>query len=57
MKKNDIPLLAHATITYVAFFSLLAFTVWLTESGWCLWALLLAPSYSSKRKGEKKEEE
>jgi hypothetical protein len=42
---------AVATI-YVAFVSLIAFTVWFTGSPWCLWALVLTPSVISKGEDE-----
>jgi len=35
-------------LIYVAFFSLIGFAVYYTESGAPLWALLLTPSYSHK---------
>jgi hypothetical protein len=35
------------TLLYIAFFSLIGFTVFFTESAWPLFALIFTPSYSS----------
>ena len=36
-------------LVYLGFFSLIGFAVYLTKSAWPLWALLLTPSYSTKK--------
>jgi len=43
-----------AAFIYIGFFTLIGLAVYWTESGWSLWALLLAPTLKSK--GKKEEE-
>jgi len=40
------------TLVYVAFFGLIGWAIYLTNSATPLWALILAPSFSSKNDGE-----
>jgi hypothetical protein len=37
-------------LMYTSFFAVIGFAVWWTESAWCLWALLLTPSYKESDK-------
>jgi hypothetical protein len=39
MKKN-------LWIIFVAFFALIGFAIYFTQSAWCLWALMFTPSIS-----------
>lgn len=41
---------------YLGFFALIACAVWWTKSGNCLWALLLAPSFSQTNDTDEEEE-
>lgn len=36
-------------LIYVAFFSLIGFSLWVTKSAWVLFALIFTPNYHSKR--------
>jgi hypothetical protein len=39
-------------LIYIAFFGLIGFATWYTNSPWCLWALLLMPESKSETKKE-----
>ena len=41
-------------LIYIAFFTLIGGAVYFTGSAWCLWALVLTPSFNEK--GEKTQE-
>lgn len=40
------------SLIYIAFFALIGYGVYLTESAMVLWALLLTPSFSTKNDGK-----
>lgn len=40
------------SVKMIAFFALIGAVCWMTDSAMPLWALLLAPSYSSTRKAQ-----